>query len=327
MHEVVFPRPPRPEAALPAAGPADRFLADVLEGLGRRRKSLPCKYFYDKRGSELFDEICTLDEYYPTRTETALLHRHAAEIAEFCGPGATLLELGSGSSVKVRALLDALDEPAAYMPVDISGEHLRVSATRLAADYPKLAVEPICADYVAGFTVPQHTEPGRTLAFFPGSTIGNFTPDEAQDFLRRLGRQIGADGKLLIGVDLKKSKHRLEAAYDDARGVTAAFNLNLLARINRELDGTFDVGRFAHRAFYCIEQGRIEMHLESLTAQIASVSGTPFQFFQGETIHTEVSYKYSIGEFKHLTEGAGWRTLRTWSDADALFSVHLLTCG
>lgn len=326
MHGTRPRREPGPHAAAPAEADG-RFLADVVEGLGRRPKALPSKYFYDKRGSELFDRICTLDEYYPTRTETALLHAHAAEIAGLCGRGTTLVELGSGSSVKVRALLDALDEPAAYRPVDISREHLLLSAARLASDYPGLRVEPIVADYVEGFALPADTPPGRTLAFFPGSTVGNFTPEEAQEFLRRLGRRIGTGGRLLIGVDLKKPRHVLEAAYDDALGVTAAFNLNLLARINRELDGTFDLDRFAHRAFYDAGKGRIEMHLESLDDQTAMVAGVPFHFARGETIHTEVSYKYSVAGFQRLAAGAGWRCVRTWCDAEGLFSIHLLTFG
>ncbi|WP_051513398.1 L-histidine N(alpha)-methyltransferase [Skermanella stibiiresistens] len=301
------------------------FLKDVLDGLGRTVKALPAKYFYDERGSKLFDRICELDEYYPTRTETAILSRHAGDIAERLDRGMTLVELGSGSSVKVRLLLDVLDEPAAYVPVDISGEHLEASAARLAADYPDLTVKPIHADYNRPFPLSVKGGPERALAFFPGSTIGNFSPDEAKAFLARLGRQLGVGGRLLIGVDLKKDKARLEAAYNDASGVTAAFNLNLLERINRELDGTFDLSSFAHRAFYNDQLGRIEMHLESLRPQTITVAGVPFRFQEGETIHTEVSHKYAVAEFADLAREAHWDLEETWTDAEDLFSVHLLT--
>ncbi|HYG90905.1 MAG TPA: L-histidine N(alpha)-methyltransferase [Azospirillum sp.] len=300
---------------------ADGFLIDVLNGLSHPRKSLPCKYFYDERGSALFDAICELEEYYPTRTETAILRRHAAEFADLAGPRVTVVELGSGSSVKVRILLDALKDPAAYVPVDISREHLLASAAQLAGDYPGLSVVPVAADYVQGFPLPPVAEPGRTLAFFPGSTIGNFEPAEAEAFLARLGRRLGAGCRLLIGVDLKKRRDVLEAAYNDARGVTAAFNINLLARINRELRGTFDLDGFAHRAFYNEEHGRIEMHLVSCRAQTASVSGRTFRFAAGETIHTENSCKYALPEFERLASRAGWSTVRRWTDEAGLFGL------
>jgi len=317
---ISTPSETRPSETSPEAS----FLNDVLDGLDRANKTLPSKYFYDERGSQLFDQICELDEYYPTRTETSLLARYAGAIAERVGKSVTLLELGSGSSTKVRLLLDRLDEPAAYIPVDISREHLESSAARLAADYPDLKVEPVCADYAGDFHVSIAGGPGRTLAFFPGSTIGNFHPHEAQAFLRRLGRQLGAGSRLLIGVDLKKSKARLEAAYNDAAGVTAAFNLNLLERINRELDGTFDPQAFAHRAFYNDRLGRIEMHLESLRPQTALVAGFPIRFKAGETIHTEVSYKYTVDEFTSLVRNAGWSKIASWTDDEDLFSIHLL---
>jgi len=320
------PIAPRHVAVAPSVAKFDTsFLEDVLDGLGQAEKVLPAKYFYDERGSRLFDEICELEEYYPTRTETSLLARHAGAIAEQVGKGVTLLELGSGSSTKVRLLLDRLDQPTAYIPVDISREHLQASATRLAADYPGLKVKPIFADYVQAFPLTVEGGPERTLAFFPGSTIGNFYPAEARTFLARLGRQLGAGSRLLIGVDLKKSRERLNAAYNDAAGVTAAFNLNLLERINRELDGTFDLDGFAHRAFYNERLGRIEMHLESLHPQTALVAGVPFRFEEGETIHTEVSYKYSVDEFRKLAHDAGWSADATWTDDEALFSIHLLT--
>jgi dimethylhistidine N-methyltransferase len=316
---------PRHVTVAPSAVRLDAgFLEDVLDGLGQADKTLPAKYFYDERGSRLFDRICELEEYYPTRTETNLLARHADAIAAKVGKGVTLLELGSGSSTKVRLLLDRLDQPAAYIPVDISREHLQVSADRLAADYPGLKVKPIFADYVQGFPLSVEGGPERTLAFFPGSTIGNFHPQEAQTFLARLGRQLGAGARLLIGVDLKKSRQRLEAAYNDVAGVTAAFNLNLLERINRELDGTFDLDGFAHTAFYNERLSRIEMHLKSLHPQTALVAGVPFRFDKGETIHTEDSYKYSVEEFTKLAQGAGWSADSTWSDDEGLFSIHLL---
>lgn len=299
----------------------DPFLADVLDGLSRPCKALPCKYFYDREGSALFDAICELEEYYPTRTETAILRRHAAGIAALAGPRTAVVELGSGSSVKVRLLLDALEAPAAYVPVDISREHLLAAAARLAADYPGLTVVPVAADYVQGFPLPPVAPPERTLAFFPGSTIGNFDPFDAAAFLGRLARRLGRGGRLLVGVDLKKRREVLEAAYDDARGVTAAFNLNLLARINRELGGSFDLDGFAHRAFYDADLGRIEMHLVSCRAQTASVAGRRFRFAEGESIHTENSWKYTLPEFAQLAAGAGWTTVRSWTDEGALFGV------
>ncbi|HYD68573.1 L-histidine N(alpha)-methyltransferase [Azospirillum sp.] len=312
------------DGAVPHPVLADGFLADVVEGLSRPRKTLPSKYFYDARGSALFDAICDLEEYYPTRTETALLARRAAGIAAFAGPDAALVELGSGSSVKVRLLLDALDRPALYVPVDISREHLLAAAARLAGDYPALTVVPVAADYVQGFALPCSLVPERTLAFFPGSTIGNFTPDEAAAFLARLGRRLGRGSRLIIGVDLKKRRDILEAAYDDAQGVTAAFNLNLLARINRELGGTFELDGFRHRAFYDEALGRIEMHLESVRPQTATAGGHRFQFERGETIHTEISCKYTVSEFQNLAAGAGWRALEAWTDDAQLFSIHAL---
>lgn len=299
------------------------FLADVVAGLSQPHKTLPSKYFYDARGSALFDAICELEEYYPTRTETALLARRAADIAAFAGPDATVVELGSGSSVKVRLLLDALDRPALYVPVDISREHLLASAARLAEDYPGLTVVPVAADYVQGFALPCSLAPERTLAFFPGSTIGNLLPGEAERFLARW-RPALAGGGMLVGVDLKKDKAVLDAAYDDAAGVTAAFNLNLLARINRELAGGFDLSAFRHRAFYDPAKGRVEMHLVSTRDQIVPAAGRRFAFQAGESIHTENSCKYAVPGFEALATRAGYRPARVWTDPDALFSVHWL---
>ena len=251
----------------------DGFLEAVVAGLSQPRKTLPCKYFYDARGSRLFDAICTLKEYYPTRTETGLLHDRCGEIAALAGPGVNLVEFGSGSSTKVRIVLDALDRPAAYVPVDISRDHLLASARLLAADYPALAVIPVCADYTAHFDLPERALAGPRLGFFPGSTIGNFTPDAAVAFLAQAAGSLGAGAGLLIGADLKKDVRILHAAYDDARGVTAAFNMNLLVRINRELGGNFDLDAFAHEARWNPADGRIEMHLVSRRRQAITVRG------------------------------------------------------
>ncbi|WP_370156224.1 L-histidine N(alpha)-methyltransferase [Ferrovibrio sp.] len=299
----------------------DDFAAAVQAGLRRRRKALPSKYFYDARGSALFDQICSLPEYYPTRTETALLQRHAAAVAGHIGPGAELIEFGAGSTRKVRFLLDALDRPAAYLPIDISGSHLRAAAAKLAADYPALDIRPVVADYTAGLALPPAS--GRRAGFFPGSTIGNFTPEEALDFLRGAARLL-AGGGLLIGVDLVKDPALLHAAYNDAAGVTAAFNLNLLQRIGRELDSDIDPGRFDHYAFYEPRRQRIEMHLVSRVAQTVRIGRARHRFAAGESIHTENSCKYTLDGFRDLARRAGLRPAQAWCDPDALFSIHWL---
>ncbi len=304
--------------------PAGRqFLTDVREGFGRPQKTLPCKYFYDARGSELFDRICELPEYYPTRTETAILSDRLDEIAGVMPFGPVLIEYGSGSSTKTRLLLDRFDDLAAYVPVDICGRHLLRSAWTLRARYPRLCVHPICADFPRPFHVPEFDGRPRVL-FFPGSTIGNFGPREAVEVLAGMAKVAGPGGELLIGVDLLKSPEVLVRAYDDAAGVTAAFNLNLLDRINRELDGTFDLEAFAHRAVFNADAGRIEMHLVSRTDQAVEIDGEPFRFAEGETIHTENSHKCSIDGFADLASQAGWRVDTVWTDADALFSVQYL---
>jgi dimethylhistidine N-methyltransferase len=304
--------------------PAETSLRDeVLEGLSRTPKTLPCKLFYDERGSILFDEITRLPEYYPTRTETRILRNSAEEIAELIGPGAEILELGSGSSVKIRLLLAALEAPAAYVPIDISREHLRRSAGALAEEFPGLRVVAVCADYTEPLELPDLGE-GRRVAFFPGSTIGNFEPDDAERFLRRIAHLVGRGGGLVIGVDLKKDRATLERAYDDAAGVTAAFNLNILEHINGALDGDFDLARFRHVALWNDTKGRIEMHLESRVAHRVTVAGQRFRFAAGERIHTENSYKYETGEFHRLAARAGFTARRTWTDRDGLFSVHFL---
>jgi dimethylhistidine N-methyltransferase len=315
---------PRPG---PAADGADAFLREVLAGLARPHKQLPCKYFYDERGSRLFDEICDLEEYYLTRCELAILRRHAGEMAVRLGPGCALIEYGSGSSLKTRLLLDRLGRPAAYVPVDISGEHLLRSARRLARAYPGLEVAPVCADFTRPFPLPPlRQEPRRRVVYFSGSTIGNFGPSEAADLLAGIARLCGPGGGLLIGVDLKKDRATLEAAYDDRRGVTAAFNLNLLARINRELGADFELSRFRHHAFYNEGPGRVEMHLVSLGAQTVRVGGAAFDLADGETICTEYSYKYGSDEFRDLAAHAGLSLGRVWTDENGLFSVQYLGC-
>ena len=300
------------------------FREAVLSGLGQAPKAVSCKYFYDEEGSRLFERICELPEYYPTRTELGILQAHAADMARAIGRDAVLVEFGSGASVKVRLLLDALTAPQAYIPVDISREHLLASASALAADYPALTVVPVCADYTAGFPLPEAAAGAAPVAFFPGSTIGNFDPGEARAFLGRVARLVGPGGGLLIGVDLKKDTAILHAAYNDSAGVTAAFNLNLLKRINRELDGDFDLARFEHRAVYDPGKGRIEMHIASRETQTVRVDGHRFAFAADETIHTENSYKYGIAGFHALASEAGFEARNVWTDPAHLFSVHYL---
>lgn len=302
---------------------ADEFAEAVLDGLGLPQKRLEAKHFYDEQGSRLFDRICKLDAYYPTRVETELLRERAAELSALIGEGTALVELGSGSSTKTRLLLDRLDAISAYVPVDISAEHLRAAAARLAADYPNLAVTPVVADFTGPLSLPGALADVPKLLFFPGSTIGNFTSQEAHDLLQRLN-SLPKLVALVVGVDLRKDVGRLIRAYDDEDGVTAAFNKNLLVRINRELDGTFDPDAFAHDARWNEAHSRIEMHLVSREPQAVTVAGRRFQFARGETIHTENSHKYSPRGFQSLAGDAGWRPLDVWVDADRLFSIHVL---
>jgi dimethylhistidine N-methyltransferase len=271
----------------------------------------------------LFDEICGLPEYYLTRCELEIMRRQIGRMAEAIGPGCCLIEYGSGSSLKTRVLLDHLQEPAAYVPIDISHGHLMRAARSLRGSYPGLAVLPVCADYTREFALPECPWCSRKVVYFPGSTVGNFTPDEARGFLQGIGRRIG--GGLLIGVDLKKDPRVLHAAYNDSAGVTARFNLNLLGRINRELDGNFDLERFAHYAFYNPRLGRIEMHLVSAAAQSFHAAGELIHFRSGESIFTESSYKYSVEDFQRLASDAGYRLREVWVDEDCLFSVQYLT--
>ncbi|MGO9133574.1 MAG: L-histidine N(alpha)-methyltransferase [Methylovirgula sp.] len=302
----------------------EEFRAAVLAGLRQSDKALPCKFFYDAEGSRLFDKICELPEYYPTRTECRILEHHAGDIARLIGPKARLVEFGSGAGIKIRLLLSALVYPAAYVPVDISRLHLLAAASSLARDFPQLAIAPICADYTKPFAVPATEGAATTVGFFPGSTIGNFTPDEALHFLTEARRLLGCGSAMIVGVDLRKDEAVLVRAYDDAAGVTAAFNLNLLRRINRELGGTFALDQFTHRARWNETLGCMEMHLVSRRAQTVDIGGERFIFGEGEAIHTENSHKYSITQFQDLARAAGYEAKAVWTDAAGLFSVHLL---
>ena len=306
-------------------GPAtsDAFRRDVLAGLASSPKTLPCKYFYDPRGAALFVEICKLEEYYPTRTETAILELRAGEIAASLGPGRLVIELGSGEALKTEILLRALDEPAGYVPVDISGEQLAETAGRIDRRFPHLTVWPVRADYTGAWSLPD-LPAERRLAFFPGSTIGNFNTREAINFLAALRRQLGDGGALLIGADLEKDTEILERAYDDARGITAEFNLNLLARINRELGADFRLEAFRHRSIYNRRAGRIEMYLESLRPQTVHLGGNLIEIGAGEMICTEHSHKYTLRGFRAMAESAGFAVSKVWTDSREWFSVQLL---
>ena len=303
----------------------DTFLQDVLDGLRQRPKTLPCKYFYDERGCWLFDEICELDEYYLTRTELSIMSRDAQRMADRVGPECMLIEYGSGSSIKTRILLDHLQRPAAYVPVEIAREHLEKTATELAGDYPELEVMPICADFTNDFELPASDRtPRRCVVYFPGSTIGNFQPDSAKRLFRQIAQQCGRGGGLLIGVDLKKDVDVLERAYNDRRGVTAEFNLNLLQRINRELDADFDTQQFAHHAFYNPERGRIEIYLKSLSRQSMSIDGEQFDFGKHELLLTEHSHKYDLDDIRNLAAATGMEIVDYWTDPNEWFGVFYL---
>ena len=318
---------PRFEGASPIAEPPNdhAFLDDVWEGLTARPKALPAKYFYDAAGSELFEAITVLPEYYPTRAELGIFDAHGAAIAESLPRGANLVEFGAGSTVKIRRLLRHLPDLAAYVPVDVSGEFLQAQATVLRKDFPGLRIAPVVADFTRPFTLPADLGDGPRAGFFPGSTIGNFQPDEAAALLETFGTILGSGSRLIIGVDLVKDRAVLEAAYDDAAGVTAGFNLNLLTRINRELSGDFVPERFCHRAFFNPEASRIEMHLVSRDSQEVEIAGRRFDFAAGESIHTENSYKYTVDGFRALASKAGWNAGTVWTGEEGLFSVHALT--
>ena len=300
--------------------PSD-FLAEVIEGLRQSPKRIAPKFFYDERGSRLFEQITELPEYYPTRTEQDILQNNAEEIARVVGRNCLLVEPGSGNCEKVRLLLDVL-RPQAYIPMDISREHLRKAAQMISMDYPWLDVHAACIDFTQPLDFSFCPPEAQRIAFFPGSSIGNFEPDDAVEFMHQVAQGVGHGGGMLIGVDLKKDRAILDAAYNDAAGVTARFNLNLLARINRELGANFVLDRFEHRAFYNAGAGRIEMHLISRDKQIVVIDDRIISLEQGESIRTEHSYKYTIEEFQKLAAQAGFMPIYVWTDKDALFSVH-----
>lgn len=302
----------------------EEFAAAVIEGLQSRPKTIPCRFLYDARGSELFEQITRLPEYYLTRTEIALLETYAGDIAALAGEGHALIEFGSGSSRKTEILIAAMPDLNAYVAIDISSAALTEAACRLRQRFPGLPVVTVAGDFSGDIALPEAMRGCKKVGFFPGSTIGNFTRAEARGFLSRIARFLGPDGALLIGVDLKKDPDTLIAAYDDAAGVTAEFNLNLLRRINRELGGTFDLSGFAHEAVYNAKAGRIELYLKSLLPQTATVADHTFTFAKGERIHTENSHKYTVDEFAELICGSGWKTGRVWTDANLLFSLHYL---
>ena len=307
----------------------EQFRRDVLAALSRQpQRELPTQYLYDERGSALFDQICELPEYYPTRTELGIMERYSGAMAEAIGPGALIIEYGSGSSVKTRRLLERLEDPAGCVLVDISREHLLRSAEELATAFPHVEVLPVCADFTQPFVVPEpRAEVGRRVVYFPGSTIGNFLPEHATRLLGQMSEQVGPGGGLLIGTDLRKDPAVLEAAYNDAQGVTAEFDLNLLRRVNRELGADFDLDAFEHRAIYDVELGRIEMHLVSQQEQIVTIAGRRFSFAAGETIRTEYSHKYAIEGFRRMAGAVGFEGERVWSDPGSLFAVHYLRRG
>lgn len=308
-----------------AAIDAERqFLDDVMVGLSAPQKFLSAKYFYDAAGSDLFEAITRQPEYYPTRTELGILDDQGAAIAATLPARANLVELGSGSTVKVRRLMVHRPDLAAYVPVDVSESFLRSEAEALARDFPNLTITPVAADFTRAFTLPEGLSEGPVAGFFPGSTIGNFEPPQATSLLAHFGRVLGADATLIIGVDLVKDKAVLDAAYDDAAGVTAAFNRNLLTRIRNELDAEIDLDGFKHRAFFDSRTSRIEMHLVSLRAQSIRLANRRIDFEAGETIHTENSYKYTVERFQALSGEAGWIPTEVWTDPERLFSIHAL---
>lgn len=300
------------------------FLRDVLDGLSRAQKTLPCQYFYDAAGSDLFEQITELPEYYPTRTETAILQAHAVEIAATLGPNVLLVEYGAGASTKTRILLDTLDEMEGYVPIDVSESFLLETAQRLRADYPALPVHPVVGDFMTRFGLPGDRH-GQPVGFFPGSTIGNLSDEDIVQFMTAARDLLGPDSQFLIGVDLRKDASILVPAYDDAAGVTAAFNLNLLTRMNRELGADFDLSAFAHRAIWNDAASRIEMHLESLHPQTVTLGGRSIAFAAGETIHTENSRKFTIDSLTPLFEQTGWTLNKTWLDDKHYFAVLLLS--
>ena len=303
----------------------DPVLAEIINGLQNPLKFLPSKLFYDERGSKIFEKICELEEYYPTRTETAIMQKNIHKIAEMIGPGSVLIEYGSGSSKKTRILLDHFPEMAAYIPVDISRDHLLRTAESLKKKYPGLAIKPVWADYTSAFEIPPiGKKEAVPLAYFPGSTIGNFYPNQAIDFLKNIAELVGPGGGLLIGVDLKKDPDVLNRAYNDSRGVNADFNLNMLRHINNLYNANFDLNQFDHNAIYNQAAGRIEMYLISKLDQTVYVGNREFYLKKGERTLTEVSYKYSLRDFKEIANAAGFTVEAVWKDPKAYFSVQYL---
>ena len=304
----------------------ESFLAEVLIGLRKPQKELPSKYFYDERGSQLFERICELKEYYITGIEASIMRSHIKEIVELIGPHVLVIEHGCGNCEKVRFLMDHLHDPVAFIPIDISQEQLVQVAKELDSIFPQLQVLPVCADYTSNFELPiPKRESKRTVVYFPGSTIGNFDPMPARHFLEHVANLCGSDGALLTGVDLKKDPAVLHDAYNDSQGVTAAFNLNLLERINRELGCDFQLDAFEHYAFYNPRESRVEMHLISQKNQAVHVDGETISFTRGESIWTESSYKYDLDEFEQIAAVAGFRVERVWVDEREWFSVQYLT--
>ena len=310
---------PAAEAAL------QTMLTDVVSGLSQDRKTLPSKYFYDERGSKLFDDICELDEYYVTRTESALMQEQVGDIADVIGPNVLLVEYGSGSSLKTRLLLRNLIQPAGYVPIDISGDYLSQVGHSLQAEFPEIEVMPVVADFTKEFDVPSPTDQeGRRVIYFPGSTIGNFQRDEAKELLAGMAKNAGADGGVLIGVDLDKNRDVLRAAYNDSKGVTADFNLNILKRINDELGGEFDLSKFRHEAVFNENRSCIEMHLISTQAQTVNVCKYSFKFEQNETVLTEYSHKYTTDAFGEMANEIGLNVKNVWTDSNEMFAVMYL---
>ena len=316
----------QPASAVPPA--TSDLLSDVIADLFSNPRTLPCKYFYDERGAALFRKICELPEYYITRTEIDILDRHRAEIASQLGPNIELIGLGTGAGTKTRILIEALERPAAYIPVDISEKQLRKSTALFGKILPDLEILPVCADYLQPVVLPSpRHKPARNVVYFPGSTIGNFEPNEALEFLRRIANVSGRGGGLLIGVDLQKDQSVIEAAYNDNAGVTAQFNLNLLARLNREIGADFDLGQWRHRAIYNSEAGRIEMYLISTTDQTVHIGDREFRFRGGEKILTEHSYKHAPEGFIALARQAGFDFVKLWTDDARLFGVFYFSCS
>jgi dimethylhistidine N-methyltransferase len=303
---------------------SNEFAFDVVRGLTSARKTLPCRYFYDARGSDLFEQITQLPEYYQTRTEAAILAAHASDMVGSVKAGSLLVEFGSGSSTKTELLLDRISERITYIPVDISTTALSEAVARLSNRYPALPVQPIVADFSSLPPLSEAFAGRASIGFFPGSTIGNFDPAAAVDLLKRFRASLTGARRMLVGVDLKKDVRKLLQAYNDSSGVTAAFNLNILERINRELGADIEVENFGHQAIYNPRLGRIEMHLVSRAPYKAEIAGQRIRFSPGETIHTENSFKYTVVEFQEIARQAGWTPNRVWTDADDLFSVHEL---